>query len=214
MAKNKGTHGRGKVDPELLEPDEFVQTVNSLSDRLAPHWKKLAIGGGLIAAGIVAWQVMGWMHDKSARQATDSYAQAMKVLDRPVVGPDETAPETAVPVEPFSTEEARRSAGLDALAAVRSEHGNMGLSALTLPREAKLLLESGRFDDASAAYAKVVKSSVPDAIRMSAREGIGYSLEAKAMAEEDPGSRQSGLEKALKAFADIQPNEGGPMRDY
>lgn len=213
MAKNKGTHGRGKVDPELLEPDEFVQKVSSISDTLAPHWKKIAIGGGVIAAGIVAWQVMGWMHNKSAQKATVSYSKAVKVTQQPVIGPDDTAPESAVPVEPFPTEEARRNASIDALSKVRSDHGDLALADMTLAREAKLLLEAGRFDEASATYSKVVSSSVPESIRMTAREGIGYSLEAKAMSAEDPAARQSGLEEALKAFADIQPNEGGLMRD-
>lgn len=49
---------------------------------------------------------------------------------------------------------------------------------------------------------------------MSALEGVGYALEAKAMANEEASARQSGLEAALRAFTDLQPSEGGPMRDY
>lgn len=47
-----------------------------------------------------------------------------------------------------------------------------------------------------------------------ALEGVAYSLEAKALGNEDAAARQSGLELALQAFVDLQPSEGGPMRDY
>ncbi len=212
MAKNKGTHGRGKVDPELTEPDEFVQRVNSLSDTLQPHLKKIAIGIGIVTAGIIAWQVKGWMHDKAAKKSTESYVATMKVLDRPVVGPDDVAPVTSVPVEPFVTEEAKRNAALQALEDLSGE--DMPMASLALPRKAKLLLESGKFDEAAAAYTKVTKSSVPAALRLAAKEGIGYSLEGKAMASKDPDTRQNGLSEALKAFSSLQPNEGSPMYDY
>ena len=34
------------------------------------------------------------------------------------------------------------------------------------------------------------------------------------MANEDASERQAGLGEALQAFANLQPAEGGPMRDY
>jgi hypothetical protein len=36
-----------------------------------------------------------------------------------------------------------------------------------------------------------------------AREGIGYSLEAKALAQSDAAARNAGLDEALKAYAAI-----------
>jgi predicted negative regulator of RcsB-dependent stress response len=214
MAKNKGTHGKGKVVTD--EPDEFVQTVTSLSDRLQPHIKKIVVGVTLIVLVLCAWEFVQWRHEIKAEKATAAYVSALKIVDAPVVAegdpdPSENRPEKVLS---FTTEEERRTASLQALAILGDKHGGIKLSKLAEPREAKLLLSAGKFDEALSAYKKFAASDAPEPLRMTALEGVAYSLEAKAMSNEDPAARQSGLEAALQAFADLQPSEGGPMRDY
>ncbi len=213
MAKNKGTHGRGKEPTE--EPDEFVQRVTSLGDIIQPHIKKMVIIGGLVMAGLIAWKVMDWRNEKKATKATTAFVTAMKIVDAPVIGEDDPPlPEGPITPLTYPTAEARQSAGLAALEKLQSEHGDVALSKLGLLSEARLLLDAGKYDEALADFQKFSKSSAPEPLRMAALEGAAYSLEAKAMANEDAAARQAGLETALQAFANLQPAEGGPMRDY
>lgn len=213
MAKNKGTHGRGRAPSE--EPDEFVQRVTSLSDIIQPHMKKIIVGGCVIMAGLIAWKVLDWRHAEASKDATTAYITAMKSVEAPVVGPDDPPlPETPVERLVFETSEQRRTSSLAALDKLAGDHGDIALSKLAGPHQARLLLEEGKFDQALAAFQKFAKSSAPEPLRMAALEGAAYTLEAKAMANEDASARQAGLESALQAFANLQPAEGGPMRDY
>ncbi len=50
-------------------------------------------------------------------------------------------------------------------------------------------------------------------LRIVAKEGIGYALEAKALAEESPDAREAGLREAMAAFTGAQPEEDGPRHD-
>ncbi len=214
MAKNKGTHGKGKVADE--EPDEFVQRVTTLGDRLQPHIKKIVVGVSLVILALGAWKFMEWRHEVKAQKATAAYVSALKVVNAPVVAegdpdPSEGRPE---PVLSYASVEDHRSASLLALSGVSSKHKGIPLSVLAGPREAKLLLAAGKYDEAHAAYQEFANSKAPEHLRMSALEGVAYSLEAKAMSNEDPAARQSGLEAALQAFTNLQPVDGGPMRDY
>jgi acetyl-CoA carboxylase carboxyltransferase component len=51
-------------------------------------------------------------------------------------------------------------------------------------------------------------------LRILAREGLGYALEAHAIEAADVPARKAGLEAALDAFAAIQPEDDGLYRDY
>ena len=213
MAKNKGTHGRGKEPIE--EPDEFVQRVTSFGDIIQPHIKKMVAIVLVVLAGLSAWKFMDWRHGKKATKATTAYVTAMKSVDAPVITEDDPPmPEGPVEKLTYPSEEARQAAALGALGKLRSDHDGIALSKLGSLSEARLLLESGKYDEALAAFQKFSKSSAPEPLRMAAIEGAAYSLEAKAMANEDASARQAGLETALQAFAKLQPAEGGPMRDY
>ena len=213
MAKNKGTHGRGKEPTE--EPDEFVQRVTSFGDIIQPHIKKMVAIVLVVLAGLSAWKFMDWRHEKKATKATTAYVTAMKSVDAPVITEDDPPmPEGPVEQLTYPSEEARHTAAFDALGKLRSDHDGIAISKLGSLTEARLLLESGKYDEALAEYQTFSKRKAPEPLRMAALEGAAYSLEAKAMANEDASARQAGLETALQAFANLQPAEGGPMRDY
>lgn len=208
--KNKGTHGKGAQPAH--EPDEFVQTVHSLSDRLLPHvWKFVAVGVLLLLA-LSVWKVLDWRHNKKAKSATSAYFSAMKIVDAPIVGADDVKP--AVETLSFASEEERGKASLAALSSLSKKHDDIALAKLANLHEAKLMLKAGRYDEAQAMYQKFAASKAPEPLRLTALEGVGYSLEAKAMANEDASARQTGLQAALQAFEQLQPNKDGSMRDY
>lgn len=221
MATKKSSTGSTPVD----QPDEFVQGVATLGDRLRPHAKKIAVGAGLVAAGLITWQVLAWMEEREEQAATTAYVKAMAVVKAPVVeeesagavnGEEPTA-EVATPTTEvtFETREAWRTAAITALQELKKEHGEQTLARFPGLHKAKLLLESDQYDAAKAAYEDyAAQSEIPEVMRLYALEGIGYSLEAKALASEDPSERQAGLEAALAAFAAMQPNESAPLRDY
>ncbi len=213
MAKNKGTHGRGKEPTE--EPDEFVQRVTSLGDIIQPHIKKMVIVGGVVMAGLMAWKFMDWRHGEKAKKATTAYVTAMKSVDAPVVTADDPPlPERPVEVLTYDSQDARQNASLSALGELSKSHSDIALAKLGGLSQARVLLDAGKYDEALVAFQKFSKSSAPEPLRMAALEGVGYSLEGQAMANEDASARQAGLESALQAFANLQPAEGGPMRDY
>ncbi len=212
MAKNKGTHGRGKEVEQ--EPDEFVQRVTSFGDIIQPHIKKLVAVGVLALLALSAWKFMDWRGKEAAKSATTAYMGAMKIVEAPVIGTDDPPlPEGPVERLRFATEQERREASLAALAKM-SGHSDIPLASLAGPREAQILLDAGKYDEAMAAYQKFAKSSAPELLRMAALEGVAYCQEAKALANKDVGARQAGLETALQSFANLQPAAGGPMRDY
>ncbi len=212
MAKNKGTHGRGKEVEQ--EPDEFVQRVTSFGDIIQPHIKKLVGVVVVVLLGLSAWKFMDWRHEKAAQGATTAYVSAMKIVEAPVIGEDDPPlPESPVERLSFATEQEHRDASLAALSKM-SGHSDIALASLAGPRQAQILLNAGKYDEAMAAYQKFAKSNAPELLRMAALEGVAYSQEAKALANKDAGARQSGLETALQSFANLQPAEGGPMRDY
>ena len=212
MAKNKGTHGRGKEVEQ--EPDEFVQRVTSFGDIIQPHIKKLVAVGVVALLALSAWKFMNWRGQEAAKSATTAYMGAMKIVEAPVIGEDDP-PLPPSPVErlSFATEKEHREASLAALAKM-SAHSGIPLASLAGPRQAKILLDTGKYDEAMAAYQKFAKSSAPELLRMTALEGVAYCQEAKALANEDASASQAGLETALQSFANLQPTVGGPMRDY
>ncbi len=215
MAKNKGTHGKGKVESD--EPDEFVQRVTTLGDRLQPHIKKIVVGITLIVLALGAWKFMEWRHEVKAQEATASYISALKIIDAPVVKEGDPDPSEGRPTEvlSYSSDEDHRSASLTALSEISGKHKGVKLSVLAGPREARLLLKAGKYDEALAAFKNfAADKKAPEHLRMAALEGVAYALEAKAMGNEDPAARQSGLEAALAAFTELQPIDGAPMRDY
>ena len=83
------------------------------------------------------------------------------------------------------SEEERRKASLAALGSLIKEHDEIALSRLATLHEAKLLLKAGSYDEAIAAYKKFASSKAPEPLRLTAMEGVGYSLEAKALANEE-----------------------------
>ena len=76
---------------------------------------------------------------------------------------------------------------------------------------AAVLFDMGRYDEAATAYREV--TGLGGALGIIAREGVGLSLEAKALADKDANARTTGLDAALAEFKALQPDEKGFYRD-
>jgi len=201
VAKNKGTFGKAKSDVEI--EDEFIESAGRVATALKPHTKSLIIGASLLlvaGAGIATWD---WTQKKASRELTHEMSDMMLERFAPVAAADSEPVDT----EGFATAEARSEAVAKAAGALAAQ-GKAGVLAKLYEADSDMRL--GKYAEAEAAYRAFLAGSAPESVRVLAREGIGYAIEAKALAAKDAKERQAGLEAALKAFEAMQPDVAGP----
>lgn len=201
MAKNKGTYGKAKSDVEV--EDEFIASAGKVATTLSPHRKKLIVMLSVVLVVAIAAATWDWYQQKQTRKLTAELDGVIKVAYAPIAGAEEVAAKGA-----FPSGEARDRAVLASLAKVSGSGSASALAGKLL--EADSLMNTGKYDEAMAAYRAFLHAKVPEELRLSAREGIGYALEAKALAQEDAKSRSVGLEEALVAFGQMQPDVASP----
>jgi tetratricopeptide (TPR) repeat protein len=176
----------------------------TLADRIAPHIKKILIGVVVIAVIVTIVLAFRWRKHAQQEQQT---AKLMTVLDvgHTPVGPMPMMIPGQEPTEQrFATSKERATSMLDAIAKAGTEG--------TTSFKAALLLDAGKTDEAIAAYRKGITAKGVDGVL--AREGLGISLETKALAEADAAARQKLFEEALATFTSMQPDAQGPRRAY
>ena len=118
-----------------------------------------------------------------------------------------------VPLEPlsFASYKERAEAATQKFDALGS--GSTDAAAMALLMKGKRQLEQSDFAGALKTYQDVIDSSPEVEMLLTARENLGYTLEAQAMASEDAAAKQAGLEKAAEAFAAMQNDPEGARRD-
>lgn len=209
--KNKGKQGKD----EIPETDEFLSGVERVVETLRPHAKPLAAVGALAVIAIVAWSIWDWYVERQRSAATEAFAEARSLAEAPVVDPEAPdAPPGAPAALSFDSRPARSKAVVDRLQKVRGEYSSVGVADLARLEEARHLYETGDHAAAAKLWKEVASSDAPPLLRVTARENLGYALEAQALASEDPAQRQQGLEAALDAFTAMQPDTSGPRGDY
>lgn len=171
----------------------------SLADRILPHVKKILVMFIMVAVVISVVLVIRWRKNVKQEEATARLGQVLDTA-RKIVNP-EAKPEDP---EAFKSAKDRANAVLDAMA----KSGATGPSSY----HGGVLLAAEKFDEAIATYKK--GENKPDIEGVLCREGLGLALEAKAMADKDAAARQKGLEEALAAFTNMQPDEAGPRRAH
>jgi len=217
--KNKGKFGKGK--PEIETEDEFVSGVNGFLQKLKPFARQLIIGGVVILVAVIAAIGYNMYRERQAAKATELYDRAVVIYQQPVMSAEEAElikslnlPNTPKDMVTHESTEARAAAALAVLEELQSEHGSTSVAERARLFHAGILFDAARYDDAAAMYRKFASSDASADQRIIAREGIGYSIEAKALAEKDPTAQQKGLEQALAAFEKVQPKQDGVYRDY
>lgn len=214
MAKNKGKFGKAKSAVE--ESDEFVSGMAKLGERLKPHAVRIGFLVAGVAIVLIAYGIWSWHKDKKAKEATTQFDAALRVAQARIIGPDDAPDEPPAGEQPpsYPSVKARAEATLAELDKLGSEYGSTGVSKESVLLRANMLMDLGRYDEAATLYKDYASSGDVDELKLVAREGIGYALEEKALATEDPGQRQTELEEALHAFEQMQTKEDGVRRDH
>ena len=202
MAKNKGQFGKGK--PHVEPEDEFVSGVNRVLGKLKPFAKQLLIGGAVILIAVFAAVGYNMIQQRKQAHATALYDQAVVIYQQSVMSAEEADDSLA----------ARAGKVLELLDELQAEYGSTDIAKRALLLHAGALYDAGRFDDAAAMYRRAAATDISEQQKAIAREGIGYALEARALAATDPNARKQGLEQALAAFEKVQTKDDGVYRDY
>jgi predicted negative regulator of RcsB-dependent stress response len=220
--KNKGKFGKAKATA-VPETDEFISGIDRILRVVKPHAIRLLVFFGVIAVVVVVYTTWHWWQDRKGTNATEMYAHALSLSMVPLRGerPPQTDAEkrSAPPADPrglpaeFATAADRSRAVLSALEELQGEYSDTDVGRQGLLLQAETLYQLGRYDQAAASYGEFLSAEAPAELAMVAREGLGYALEAQALADKDGKARQAGLERALKAFQEMQPNAEGPRRD-
>ena len=240
--KNKGKFGKSKVST-VSETDEFISGVDRIVQALKPHATKLAVLLGVVVVVVIGYTTWSWWQQRNLIHATELYSRAVTLNHVPVRAPEPTpAPDGgkaaaagkdkkkgAKPVEAkpaeepeldsrgiptkFASAEQRASAVLAALEELEADYDSTPVAQHGRLLAAEALYQLGRYSEAADKFGKYADGGGPEDLVLSAREGLGYSLEAMAMAEKDAKARQAGLERTLKAFGEMQPQADGPRHD-
>jgi tetratricopeptide (TPR) repeat protein len=175
----------------------------SILDRLIPHMKKIVIAIVItsVLLGVVFFFV--WLKDRKHAKATNQLAEVVDITSEPVLSSGEV-PASKLPIPTHPDHKERATKVLEQIQASGTESTGPTF-------KAAMLMQSGKLDDAIAEYRK--GTTEPGLAGVLAREGLGLALEAKALAG-DQASRQKGLEEALAAFQQMQPDEKGPRYAY
>jgi tetratricopeptide (TPR) repeat protein len=237
--KNKGKFGKSKATA-IPETDEFLSGVDRIVRAIRPHAAKMALVGGLVVVIVLGFTTYRWWQQRQLTQATELYARAA-TLNQVEVSPPEPKPEpdkaagdeakpaakeaAKVAEEPaleldargipkkFASAEQRASAVLAVLDQLMDEHESTSVAKQARLLQAEALYQLARYAEAADRFRQYVDDGGPQDLVLNAREGAAYSLEAMAMAEKDAKAQEAGLEKALKAFTDMQPQADGPRHD-
>lgn len=181
-----------KTDKQELREPDALQRAGLEAKSWIEGKEKLILGlvGGLLALGLVI-ALVGWMKDRSERQAQKELGAALKPLTREVADPaTPPPPELTGEDKPFASQKEQDEALVTSLTAFRSEHGGTRSATTAAYTLAHAQLRLGKHDEAIQLFSEFLeKAPKDDALRAAALEGQGYAYEAKG-----------DLEKALASF--------------
>ncbi len=203
--KNKGTFGKGKSD--IPETDEFISGAERFFERLRPHAIGLAVLSAVVGIVLIAaFGYRSWQNEK-ATDATGAYVQTAEILAEPLASDfgakdAENAHETA---------KIRGDKALTAIQQLDAGYGGTQVAEHAILLRAALLFQVGKYDEAVKAYQQY---NAPPNLRAFAKQGLGYALETVALNKKEPADRDAGLQLALNAFRDMQPDPEGGLSDH
>lgn len=218
--KNKGKFGKGKTD--VAETDEFQSKGFELLERLRPYAMRIVVMLTIVVVGFIGFIAYQWWQDQKELKATALYFQAADLARRQVVPKDENSGDdddddsADQPEKPptFDSIDEQADAELTAIKKLDADQPGTAAAHQGDLIEARAMLDTGKYDRAESLYRKYIKHAPNDTLKTVAREGVGYALEAKALAEKDPAAREAGLKAALEAFKQMQPAEKGARANY
>jgi hypothetical protein len=215
VAKNKGKYNKADEAEaaSALEPSEAaLNTWEKAQGSIAPYRNKILALLATVIVVLLAVGIYGWWSKQRETAATLGFQRAVETAQARVTGSDPVPaldlPGTPADETTFKTSLEKHQATLAALDQLQD--GSSVAKHAGLLR-AGVLYDLGRFDEAAAAYREV--AGLGGALAMIGREGVGLSLEAKALAEKDANARTAGLDAALAEYKQLQPEDKGFYRD-
>jgi tetratricopeptide (TPR) repeat protein len=143
------------------------------------HGRKIWFGLGAIIVVGVAWVVLAHYLTTKDSDAGAALHNAVTNNLGVVVPADETAPEDLI-VPTFSSPEERAKKTLEGYKEVAKKYGSSTAGKYAMLGVANSLLETGKYAEATAEYAKVLDGAAADTfLRFRALEGSGYAFEAQ-----------------------------------
>jgi tetratricopeptide (TPR) repeat protein len=212
VAKNKGKHKSQRQ--EQTAPVEQFQTLTSrLFTAARPYATKIAAVTAGVLLVVIALSIRSWWIGRRDTRATSAFGKAVDVIRSPVV--KEEAPDYKPdPDEPhYKTPGDRSQAALAELDRLEKDYGGSGVAKQANLVRAGILFDLARYDDSIAAYKKFLASGPTGERAYVAREGLGYAIEAKGLAEKDPAKAKVIFGEALREFEQLDPDEKGAHRD-
>jgi hypothetical protein len=202
-----------KEPTETKPQDELRSLTERAIDAARQYGRQIAIGAAALVLVIVAVEVWTTLRERKAGAAT---AEMGKVLDTATASVDEAGPDLeqlqAEEPEPakFKTFKDRAEAAVAAVQALDASYGSSRVAKRVGLIAAGALYDLGKYDEAVAKYRDFLNSGPGEELAARAHEGLGYALEAKALAQTDAATKGAGLDEALSAYADIERDEKGP----
>jgi len=190
---------------ELKKEDEFVTFWHHAYEWMRGSTQPILIG--LVVATVVIIGSSFWSShaQKAQGEATRMLSQAMRMYSTDLTADEEMGKRlTAEDGLPrFKAAEERRKATLDELGQILSKFGGTGAAREAQLVRAGVLFDGGQYDDAIAGYGEFLSQADSDnRMRMLAREGRGYALEAKGQ-----------LDPALDEFRKLESEAGDVYKD-
>jgi predicted negative regulator of RcsB-dependent stress response len=185
-----------KTQQQLRQPDAFQQFGAEASDWFIKRQQTIGIAVAVLAVGGLIVGLVNWYSTRSEERASKELGEAMRVVERTVVG-EQVSPGQDAP--PFTSQQEKDQAVSKALNEFRQQHGNTRAAVTAALPLGKAEHRLGNHDAALAAFSDyVARAPKGDPLRASALEGQGYAHEAKGQ-----------LEQALGAFEKMSQEESG-----
>jgi len=216
VAKPKGKEQNAEA-PEAhhkRSPYDFQVVMERVVRVARPYARPIGIGAVALVVVIVVASIWSGIQAKKEGKATAELGKVLGTATARVEegGVDIEALAAGREPEParFKTFKDRSEAELAAGQALDQSFGGSKVSERAKLVEAAALYDLGKYDEAIAADRVFLASSPSPELQRVAREGIGYALEAKALAQTDAAARNAGLDEALKAYTEIATDEKDP----
>ncbi|MEZ4226281.1 MAG: hypothetical protein R3B13_35365 [Polyangiaceae bacterium] len=169
-----------------LDASEMVDDALARGTHAATQWVKrnfslLQWALVISVAGLIGWQIYSWRKARTTEKSSDQLVAGVEA-ETGAVGAPPTDDPTYNPKRTFESHAARLKAAEDDYRAAAAAEAGKGAGILAELGLAGVLYDQGKYDDALAAYEKVLGSALAKHdtdVRFRATEAVGLCKEAK-----------------------------------
>jgi len=205
--REKRKRDGGGVAGAVDAADPLLARTNQVGTWLQNNQKAVQVGGGLLAAGLLA--TGGYLYYQQKHESDASVELSKAISDeRGIIGeppPEDDENRIKDPRPIFKTAADRRESALGKYKAIQSKFPGTGAAFLARLGEAAVLLDKRDADGAIAAYTDAKSSPLAAAdleVRGRATEGLGFAYELKAQL--DPAQKDKYLDLAMSEYKELE----------